>query len=75
MPADTQAPALDVLQPTLYEVGRRWSYVHISVAQEHLATAATQFDRGQLTPAMAAMAAEHGAQVVALSAALRERFG
>jgi MerR family transcriptional regulator, light-induced transcriptional regulator len=33
---------LDVLQPALYEVGRRWSYAQISVAQEHLATAATQ---------------------------------
>lgn len=33
---------LDVLQPALYEVGRRWSRAEISVAQEHLATAATQ---------------------------------
>src|SRR3954451_14233297 len=33
---------LDVLQPTLYEIGRRWSHAEISVAQEHLATAATQ---------------------------------
>lgn len=116
---------LDVLQPTLYEVGRRWSFAQISVAQEHLATAATQSAMarlaetlssgprrirpgavlvacvsdelhalggrmvadfleadgwnvvylGQLTPGadLAAMAAEHGAQVVALSAALPER--
>src|SRR4051794_41790494 len=33
---------LDVLQLTLYEIGRRWSHAEISVAQEHLATAATQ---------------------------------
>src|SRR5829696_7446646 len=33
---------LEVLQPTLYEIGRRWSHAEISVAQEHLATAATQ---------------------------------
>ena len=33
---------LEVLQPALYEVGMRWSRAEISVAQEHLATAATQ---------------------------------
>ena len=33
---------LEVLQPSLYEIGRRWSHAEISVAQEHLATAATQ---------------------------------
>jgi methanogenic corrinoid protein MtbC1 len=33
---------LDVLQPALYEVGARWSRAEISVAQEHLATAAAQ---------------------------------
>jgi methanogenic corrinoid protein MtbC1 len=116
---------LDVLQPTLYDIGHRWSHAQISVAQEHLATAATQSAMarlaeslgtgkrrvrpgvalvacvsdelhaiggrmvadfleadgwrvvffGQLTPgaSLAAMAAEHGAQVVALSAALPER--
>jgi methanogenic corrinoid protein MtbC1 len=116
---------LDVLQPTLYEVGRLWSHARISVAREHLATAAAQSAMarladelspgarrirtgaaivacasdelhalggrmvadfleadgwsvvflGQLTPGadLAAMAAEHGAQVVALSAALPER--
>jgi methanogenic corrinoid protein MtbC1 len=43
---DAGAPArelyLQVLQPALYEVGLRWSRAEISVAQEHLATAATQ---------------------------------
>lgn len=116
---------LDVLQPALYEVGRLWSHAEISVAQEHLATAATQSAMarlaerlggqerrvragvalvacvsdelhalggrmvadfleadgwrvvflGALTPGhdLAALAAEHGAQVVALSAALADR--
>ena len=114
-----------MLQPTLYEIGRQWSLARISVAQEHLATAATQsamarlseslFEGprrvrsgtavvacvsdelhavggrmvadfleadgwqvvflGQLTPGhdLAALVAEHGAEVVALSAALPER--
>ena len=121
----SRAIYLDVLQPALYEVGRRWSHAEISVAQEHLATAAAQSAMarlaeglstgprrirpgaalvacvsdelhavggrmvadfldadgwnvvylGQLTPSadLAAMVAEHGAQVVALSAALPER--
>jgi MerR family transcriptional regulator, light-induced transcriptional regulator len=116
---------LDVLQPTLYEVGRRWSHAEISIAQEHLATAATQSAMarlaeslsegsrrvrpgtavvacasdelhavggrmvadfleadgwrvvflGQVTPGaeLAALAAEQGAQLVAISAALPER--
>ena len=116
---------LGVLQPALYEVGRLWSQAEISVAQEHLATAATQAAMarlaerldgvargmrpgvalvacvsdelhavggrmvadfleadgwrvvflGQLTPGhdLAALAREHGAEVVALSAALPER--
>src|SRR5687767_13107471 len=48
---------LEVLRPTLYEIGRRWSHAEISVAQE---------------PAddLAALAAQRGAAVVALSAAL-----
>jgi methanogenic corrinoid protein MtbC1 len=117
---------LEVLQPALYEIGRRWSHAEISVAQEHLATAATQSAMarlaerladgrprrvrpgsaivacvsdelhavggrmvadfleadgwdvtflGQLTPGLelTEMAARHGAQVVALSAALSDR--
>jgi MerR family transcriptional regulator, light-induced transcriptional regulator len=116
---------LDVLQPTLYEIGRRWSHAEISIAQEHLATAATQAAMarlagslsegarrlrpgtavvacvsdelhavggrmvadfleadgwrvvflGQLTPGsdLAALAAEQGATLVAVSAALPER--
>jgi methanogenic corrinoid protein MtbC1 len=44
---------LDVLQPTLYEVGRRWSHAQISVAQEHLATAATQSAMARLAERLA----------------------
>jgi methanogenic corrinoid protein MtbC1 len=34
---------LNVLQPAQYEIGRLWQENRISVAQEHLATAITQF--------------------------------
>jgi MerR family transcriptional regulator, light-induced transcriptional regulator len=34
---------IDVLQDGLYEVGRRWERNTITVAQEHMATAVTQF--------------------------------
>jgi methanogenic corrinoid protein MtbC1 len=43
---------LDVLQPTLYEIGRRWSHAEISIAQEHLATAATQSAMARLAEAL-----------------------
>ena len=43
---------LDVLQPTLYEIGRRWSHAEISIAQEHLATAATQSTMARLAEAL-----------------------
>src|SRR4051794_20732177 len=44
---------LDVLQLTLYEIGRRWSHAEISVAQEHLATAATQSAMARLAEGLA----------------------
>src|SRR4051812_19992029 len=43
---------LEVLQPTLYDVGRRWSHAQISVAQEHLATAATQSAMARLAESL-----------------------
>ena len=43
---------LQVLQPTLYEIGRLWSHAHISVAQEHLATAATQSAMARLAESL-----------------------
>jgi methanogenic corrinoid protein MtbC1 len=39
---DVRTLYLQVLQPALYEIGRRWEEAEISVAQEHLATATTQ---------------------------------
>jgi MerR family transcriptional regulator, light-induced transcriptional regulator len=39
---DVRSLYLQVLQPALYEIGRRWEDAEISVAQEHLATATTQ---------------------------------
>ena len=39
---DVRTLYLEVLQPALYEIGRRWEQAEISVAQEHLATATTQ---------------------------------
>jgi MerR family transcriptional regulator, light-induced transcriptional regulator len=39
---DVRTLYLQVLQPALYEIGRRWQEAEISVAQEHLATATTQ---------------------------------
>jgi methanogenic corrinoid protein MtbC1 len=44
---------LDVLQPTLYEIGRRWSHAEIGIAQEHLATAATQSAMARLAGSLA----------------------
>lgn len=41
---------LDVFQPCLREVGRLWQTNRISVAQEHLFTAATQMVMSQLYP-------------------------
>ena len=39
---DVRSVYLEVLQPALYEIGRRWEEAEISIAQEHLATATTQ---------------------------------
>ena len=38
----------DVLQETLYEVGRKWAANEITVAEEHMATAITQYVMGKL---------------------------
>jgi methanogenic corrinoid protein MtbC1 len=65
------APARDlylrVLQPALYEVGVRWSRAEISVAQEHLATAATQSAMAGLAEKLArsSTAASRGHVVIA----------
>ncbi len=41
---------LEVLQPSLREVGRRWQLRHITVAEEHLATAGAQYLLSTLYP-------------------------
>jgi MerR family transcriptional regulator, light-induced transcriptional regulator len=46
---DVRTLYLEVLQPALYEIGRRWEEAEISVAQEHLATATTQSLMARLT--------------------------
>jgi methanogenic corrinoid protein MtbC1 len=50
--ASVRALYLEVLQPALYEIGRLWSHAEISVAQEHLATAATQSAMARLAAAL-----------------------
>ncbi len=46
--ATIEAVYSDVLQDGLYEVGRQWERNAITVAQEHMATAVTQFVMAQL---------------------------
>jgi methanogenic corrinoid protein MtbC1 len=38
---------LDVMQPAMHEIGRRWQENEVSVAEEHLATAITQAAMGR----------------------------
>jgi methanogenic corrinoid protein MtbC1 len=52
---------LGVLQPALYEIGARWSRAEISVAQEHLATAATQAAMAGLAERLAPLPGARGA--------------
>lgn len=39
---------IDVIQPALYEVGARWESNRLTVAQEHIATAITQYVMAQV---------------------------
>jgi methanogenic corrinoid protein MtbC1 len=39
---------IDIFQESLYEVGRRWASTGLTVAEEHMATATTQFILGVL---------------------------
>ena len=55
---------LDMLQPALYEVGVRWSRAEIGVAQEHLATAATQSLMAELAARLSGGAPARGREVV-----------
>jgi methanogenic corrinoid protein MtbC1 len=63
--ASVRALYLDVLQPTLYEIGRRWSHAEISVAQEHLATAATQSAMARLASVLEPSGTRPGVAIVA----------
>ncbi len=45
---------MDILQPALVEVGRRWEQARITVAHEHLATATTKAIMARLAPLVAA---------------------
>jgi MerR family transcriptional regulator, light-induced transcriptional regulator len=58
---------LDVLQPALYEIGRRWEEAEISVAQEHLATATTETLMARLSERLGAPGAarREGTAIVA----------
>jgi methanogenic corrinoid protein MtbC1 len=62
-------PALDlyteVVQEALYEVGRRWQSNHITVADEHRATAITQFVLAQFYPLIPAAPQSRGKVVIA----------
>jgi methanogenic corrinoid protein MtbC1 len=53
-----------VLQPALYEIGRRWEEAEISVAQEHLATAATQSLMARLADRFDRVAPRRGRRVL-----------
>jgi methanogenic corrinoid protein MtbC1 len=55
---------VDVFQEALYEVGRRWERNVISVAQEHMATAVTQFVMAQMYEHIPPSAATRGKAVL-----------
>ncbi len=64
---------LEVFQPCLREVGRLWQTGRISVAQEHLVTAATQVAMAQLYPRVfAAPRNGYTAVIVAVGGELHE---
>jgi methanogenic corrinoid protein MtbC1 len=55
---------VDVFQPALYEVGSRWESNQLTVAQEHVATAITQYVMAQIYQAPAAPTIEKGTIVL-----------
>jgi methanogenic corrinoid protein MtbC1 len=55
---------LDVLQPALYEIGRRWEDAELSVAQEHLATATTETIMARLSERLAPAASRRDATAI-----------
>jgi len=61
---ELRAIYLDVLQPTLREIGRLWQFNEITVADEHLATAITQMVMARLYSDFASRAAQGGPTLV-----------
>ena len=54
----------DVFQDALYEIGRRWERNQISVAQEHMATAITQYVMAQMYERIPPAATRRGTAVL-----------
>lgn len=55
---------VDVFQGALYEIGRLWERNQISVAQEHMATAITQYAVARLFPHLPRPARQRGRAVI-----------
>jgi methanogenic corrinoid protein MtbC1 len=55
---------VDVFQPALYEVGARWESNRLTVAQEHIATAITQYVMAQIYEAPDTQAGDKGLLVL-----------
>lgn len=64
---------IDVLQPSMREIGRLWQEDEISVADEHLATAITQWAMGRLYDRYVADAARSGGPTLIAACADSER--
>ncbi len=59
---------LELFQPAQREIGRLWHVHEISVAQEHFATAATQYLMSELYPRLISQSRPNGRVLVAASA-------
>lgn len=59
---------LDLFQPAQREIGRLWHVREVSVAQEHFATAATQYLMSELYPRLISQSRPNGRVLVAASA-------
>jgi len=55
---------VDILQETLYEVGRKWAANEITVAEEHMATVITQYVMSRLYARMPPASVNHGNVVI-----------
>jgi MerR family transcriptional regulator, light-induced transcriptional regulator len=66
--AEARRLYLELFQPAQRELGRLWQLRKISVAQEHFATAATQYVMSTLYPALFAEARPNGRRLIAACA-------